>query len=81
MEKNKNVTIGLLLSYLLELDEEYEVKEALETLLEALSKHLSYEDMQEVVVTLLSTALSKEFKEGRGEEALELLKENFLNDK
>lgn len=81
MEKNKNVTIGLLLSYLLELDEEYEVKEALETLLEALSKHLSYEDMQEVVVTLLSAALSKEFKEGRGEEALELLKENFLNDK
>lgn len=81
MEKNKNVTIGLLLSYLLELDEEYEVKEALETLLEALSKHLSYEDMQEVVVTLLSAALSKEFKEGRGEEALELLKENLLNDK
>ena len=81
MEKNKNVTIGLLLSYLLELDEEYEVKEALETLLEALSKYLSYEDMQEVVVTLLSAALSKEFKEGRGEEALELLKENLLNDK
>lgn len=81
MEKNKNVTIGLLLSYLLELDEEYEVKEALETLLEALSKHLSYEDMQEVVVTLLSAALSKEFEEGRGEEALELLKENFLNGK
>ena len=81
MEKNKNVTIGLLLSYLLELDEEYEVKEALETLLEALSKHLSYEDMQEVVVTLLSATLSKEFEEGRGEEALELLKENFLNGK
>ena len=81
MEKNKNVTIGLLLSYLLELDEEYEVKEALETLLEALGKHLSYEDMQEVVVTLLSTALSKEFEEGHGEEALEILKENFLNGK
>lgn len=81
MEKNKNVTIGLLLSYLLELDEEYEVKEAYETLLEALSKHLSYEDMQEVVVTLLSAALSKEFEEGHGEEALEILKENFLNGK
>ena len=81
MEKNKNVTIGLLLSYLLELVEEYEVKEALKTLLEALSKHLSYEDMQEVVVTLLSATLSKEFEEGRGEEALELLKENFLNGK
>ena len=81
MEKNKNVTIGLLLSYLLELDEEYEVKEALKTLLEALSKHLSYEDMQEVVVTLLSAALSKEFEEGHGEEALEILKENFLNGK
>ncbi|WP_283598249.1 hypothetical protein [Ligilactobacillus saerimneri] len=81
MEKNKNVTIGLLLSYLLELDEEYEVKEALETLLEALGKHLSYEDMQEVVVTLLSAGLSKAFEEGHGEEALEILKENFLNGK